>query len=141
MMRTCTLSSKLSMGETLRVNYVIDPRVAGRVTFRAVAPVPIEKVRPLMEVILKLNGIGVLRIMAFIGLSPLVTSPRDRLRYLSIKSRTAKQKISPLYYSRYSRGSKPSAPEKTSPPARPGYAPAAASSPAAALERLPRRIF
>ncbi len=46
-------------GEALRVNYVVDPRVKGRVTFRAVAPVPMESVLPLMEVILRLNGIGI----------------------------------------------------------------------------------
>jgi general secretion pathway protein D len=46
-------------GEILRVNYVVDPRVKGRVTFRAIAPVPAEHVLPLMEVILRLNGIGI----------------------------------------------------------------------------------
>ena len=46
-------------GEILKVNYIVDPRVKGRVTFRAVAPVPAEKVLPLMEVILRLNGIGI----------------------------------------------------------------------------------
>jgi len=46
-------------GEILKVNYVVDPRVKGRVTFRAVAPVPAEHVLPLMEVILRLNGIGI----------------------------------------------------------------------------------
>ncbi len=46
-------------GEVLKANYVVDPRVKGRVTFRAVAPVPVESVLPLMEVILRLNGIGV----------------------------------------------------------------------------------
>ncbi len=46
-------------GDVLRVNYIIDPQVKGRVNFRSVAPVPIEDVLPLMEVILRLNGIGV----------------------------------------------------------------------------------
>jgi type II secretory pathway component GspD/PulD (secretin) len=46
-------------GEILKVNYIVDPRVKGRVTFRAVAPVPAESVLPLMEVILRLNGIGI----------------------------------------------------------------------------------
>lgn len=46
-------------GEVLKVNYVVDPRIKGRVTFRAVTPVPFEQVLPLMEVILRLNGIGV----------------------------------------------------------------------------------
>jgi type II secretory pathway component GspD/PulD (secretin) len=46
-------------GEILRVNYIIDQRVKGRVTFRSVAPVASDQVLPLMEVILRLNGIGV----------------------------------------------------------------------------------
>ena len=46
-------------GEILRVNYVIDQRVKGRVTFRSVAPVAADQVMPLMEVIFRLNGIGV----------------------------------------------------------------------------------
>jgi general secretion pathway protein D len=46
-------------GEILHANYVVDPRVEGRVTFRAVTPVPAESVLPLMEVILRLNGIGI----------------------------------------------------------------------------------
>jgi general secretion pathway protein D len=45
-------------GEALKLNYVVDPRVKGRVTFRAVSPIPRESVLPLMEVILRLNGIG-----------------------------------------------------------------------------------
>lgn len=46
-------------GEILRVNYVVDQRVKGRVTFRSVAPVAVDQVLPLMEVILRLNGMGV----------------------------------------------------------------------------------
>lgn len=45
-------------GEILKVNYIVDPRVKGRVTFRAIAPIPADKVLPLMEVVLRLNGIG-----------------------------------------------------------------------------------
>jgi general secretion pathway protein D len=46
-------------GEILRVSYVIDQRVKGRVTFRSVAPVAVDQVLPLMEVVFRLNGIGV----------------------------------------------------------------------------------
>jgi general secretion pathway protein D len=46
-------------GDLLRVNYVVDPKVKGRVTFRSVAPVPRENILPVMEVILRLNGIGI----------------------------------------------------------------------------------
>jgi type II secretory pathway component GspD/PulD (secretin) len=47
------------LGDLLRVNYIIDPKVKGRVTFRSVAPVPRDNVLPIMEVILRLNGIGI----------------------------------------------------------------------------------
>jgi len=46
-------------GEILQVNYAVDPKIKGRVTFRAVAPVDRDKVLPLTEVILRLNGIAV----------------------------------------------------------------------------------
>ena len=46
-------------GDVLQVNYIVDPRVKGRVTFRSVAPVPRANVMQLMEVILRLNGIGI----------------------------------------------------------------------------------
>ncbi|MFA5352746.1 MAG: secretin N-terminal domain-containing protein [Thermodesulfovibrionales bacterium] len=46
-------------GDILKVNYIVDPRVRGRVTFRTVSPVVKEDVLPLMEVVLRLNGVGV----------------------------------------------------------------------------------
>jgi len=46
-------------GDILKVNYIIDPRVKGRVNFRSVAPVAGEHILPIMEVILRLNGIGI----------------------------------------------------------------------------------
>ncbi len=46
-------------GEILKVNYVVDQRVKGRVTFRSVAPVTMDQVLPIMETILRLNGVGV----------------------------------------------------------------------------------
>jgi type II secretory pathway component GspD/PulD (secretin) len=58
-------------GSILKVNYVVDSRIKGRVTFRAVAPVPLEKVLPLMEVILRLNGIGVVEESGLYRLVPI----------------------------------------------------------------------
>jgi len=46
-------------GDVLKVNYIVDPNVKGRVNFRSVAPVAKDDVLPLMEVILRLNGIGI----------------------------------------------------------------------------------
>ena len=46
--------------EILKLSYIIDPRVKGRVTFRSIAPVPRDNVLPLMEVILRLNGVAII---------------------------------------------------------------------------------
>ncbi len=48
-------------GDILRVNYIIDPRVRGRVNFRTVTAIPREEVLSVMEIILRLNGIGVVK--------------------------------------------------------------------------------
>lgn len=47
-------------GDILKVNYIIDPQVKGRVNLRTVTPVAKEDILPLMEVILRLNGIGII---------------------------------------------------------------------------------
>ncbi|MDA8105523.1 MAG: hypothetical protein M0Z71_09080 [Nitrospiraceae bacterium] len=47
------------LGDVLKVNYIVDPNVKGRVTFRSVEPISKENVLPLMEVILRLNGVGI----------------------------------------------------------------------------------
>jgi len=64
-------------GSILKVNYVVDPRIKGRVTFRAIAPVPFEKVLPLMEVILRLNGIGVVEENSLYRLVPISDISRE----------------------------------------------------------------
>jgi type II secretory pathway component GspD/PulD (secretin) len=64
-------------GDVLKVNYVIDPRVKGRVTFRSVAPVPKENVLPLMEVILRLNGIAAVEESGLFRLVPLSDAARE----------------------------------------------------------------
>jgi type II secretion system protein D len=44
--------------DVLKVNYIIDPQVKGRVNFRTVTPIPKDEVLPVMEIIFRLNGIG-----------------------------------------------------------------------------------
>lgn len=58
-------------GEIMRVNYVIDPRVKGRVNFRSVSPIARDKVLPIMEVILRLNGVGVVEDNGLFRLVPI----------------------------------------------------------------------
>ncbi len=64
-------------GEILRVNYVIDQRVKGRVTFRSVAPVAREQVLPVMEVILRLNGVGIVEESGLYRLVPIGDVSRE----------------------------------------------------------------
>ena len=46
-------------GEILKVNYIVDPKIKGRVNFRTTTPIPKTEVLPVMEIILRLNGIAV----------------------------------------------------------------------------------
>ena len=61
----------------MRVNYVVDPRIKGRVTFRSVAPVAREQVLPLMEVILRLNGIGMVEESGLYRIVPISEISRE----------------------------------------------------------------
>lgn len=64
-------------GDVLRTNYVVDGRVKGRVTFRSIAPVPRERVLPVMEVILRLNGIGVVEDAGLYRIIPISEIARE----------------------------------------------------------------
>jgi len=64
-------------GDILRVNYIVDPTVKGRVTFRSVAPIAREDVLPLMEVILRLNGIAIAEEGGLYRIIPLSDIPRE----------------------------------------------------------------
>jgi type II secretion system protein D len=44
--------------DILKVNYIIDPQVKGRVNFRTINPIPKDEVLSVMEIIFRLNGIG-----------------------------------------------------------------------------------
>jgi type II secretory pathway component GspD/PulD (secretin) len=46
-------------GEVLKVNYIVDPKIKGRVNFRTTTPIPKDEVLSVMEIILRLNGIAV----------------------------------------------------------------------------------
>ena len=61
----------------LRSNYIIDPRVKGRVTFRSTAPVAEEDVLPLLEVILRLNGIAIVEEGNLFRVVPMSDAPRE----------------------------------------------------------------
>ena len=64
-------------GDILRVNYVVDPRIKGRVTFRSVAPIAKDQVLPVMEVILRINAIGVVEDNGLYRIVPLSDVSRE----------------------------------------------------------------
>jgi general secretion pathway protein D len=64
-------------GETLRVNYVVDSRVKGRVTFRSVAPIARDQILSIMEVILRINGIGIVEDRDLYRIVPLSEVSRE----------------------------------------------------------------
>lgn len=64
-------------GDILKVNYIVDSRVKGRVNFRSVAPVSKEEVLPLMEVILRLNGIGIVEDSGLYRIVPISDISRE----------------------------------------------------------------
>ena len=64
-------------GDVLKVNYIIDPRVKGRVNFRTVTPIPKDEVLPVMEIILRLNGIGFVEERGIYNIVPLDEVSRE----------------------------------------------------------------
>ncbi|MBI5849121.1 MAG: hypothetical protein HZB31_14450 [Nitrospirae bacterium] len=64
-------------GDVLGVNYLIDPKVAGRVNFRTVTPIPKSEVLTVMEVIFRLNGIGFLVEEGLYRIVPLADVSRE----------------------------------------------------------------
>lgn len=57
--------------DILKENYIIDPRVRGRVNFRTVTPIPKDEVLPIIEIILRLNGIGFVEERGLYNIIPL----------------------------------------------------------------------
>jgi type II secretion system protein D len=58
-------------GDVLKENYIVDPQIKGRVNFRTVTPIPKEEVLPIMEIILRLNGIGFVEEKGLYNIVPL----------------------------------------------------------------------
>lgn len=63
--------------DVLRVNYLIDPQVKGRVNFRTVTPIPKDEVLPVMEIIFRLNGIGFVEEGGLYRIIPLTEVSRE----------------------------------------------------------------
>ncbi len=64
-------------GEILKVNYIVDPKIRGRVNFRTTTPIPRDKVLPVMEIILRLNGIAVVEEMGLYRIISITDIPKE----------------------------------------------------------------
>jgi len=64
-------------GDVLKVNYIIDPKVKGKVTFRTVTPIPKEEVLSVMEIILRINGVGYVEEKSLYRIIPLPDVPTE----------------------------------------------------------------
>ncbi len=61
-------------GEILKVNYLVDPKVRGRITFRSVSPIKRENLLPIISTIFRLNGIGIMEENGLYRIIPLKQS-------------------------------------------------------------------
>lgn len=73
-------------GDVLRSNYIIDPKVKGRVNFRTINPIPKEEVLTIMEIIFRLNGIGFVEEKGLYRIVPLTDVPLELVRSQTGKS-------------------------------------------------------
>ena len=119
-------------GDILRVNYMVDPKVKGRVNFRTVTPVSKEDVLPLMEVLLRMNGAGYIDEKGLYRILPLNEIPGTAPKVFVYPLQNTKAKhVATLLQSIFSSGSTTAAPGKFIPEAPVGNAAATAASTAA----------
>ncbi len=64
-------------GEILKVNYMIDPRVRGRITFRSVRPVRKADLLPIVSMLFRLNGVSIIEEAGVYRIIPLVNVSRE----------------------------------------------------------------
>src|SRR4030042_1158490 len=65
-------------GEILKVNYIVDPKIKGRVNFRTSTPIPKTEVLPVMEIILRLNGIAVVEERGLYRIISIADIPKEQ---------------------------------------------------------------
>ena len=64
-------------GEVLKVNYIVDPKIRGRVNFRTTTPIPKDEVLSVMEIILRLNGIAVVEERGLYRIIAIIDIPKE----------------------------------------------------------------
>ncbi len=118
-------------GDILKVNYMIDPTIKGRVNFRTVTPVRREDVLPLVGVLLKMNGAGFVDDNGLYKILPLKDIPGTTPQVFVYPLQNTKAKhIATLLQSIFAGAAGPSAPGRFVPeaPAAPGAAPSTTAS-------------
>jgi len=63
--------------DVLKVNYIVDPQVKGRVNFRTITPVPKDDVLAIMEIVFRMNGVGFVEEAGLYRIVPLTDVPRE----------------------------------------------------------------
>jgi general secretion pathway protein D len=116
-------------GEILKVNYIIDPKVKGRVNLKTVVPIDKEEVIPLMKTILKQNGIGFIEEKGFYIIMPLTDVPGAAPKIFVYPVQNSKAKDLAALLQQIFLGAKPA--PKVPPTRPPGTTPP--STPAAAV--------
>ncbi|GAB4537300.1 MAG: type II secretion system secretin GspD [Thermodesulfovibrionia bacterium] len=64
-------------GEILKVNYMIDPKVTGRITFRSVRPVKKADLLPVVSILFRLNGISIIEEAGIYRIIPLTDISKE----------------------------------------------------------------
>ncbi len=115
-------------GDILKVNYMVDPKVKGRVNFRTVTPVSKDEVLPLMGVLLRMNDAGFVNDNGLYRILPSNEIPGTTPQVFVYPLQNTKAKhIASLLQSIFTGAAAPSAPGRfipEAPPAGPGAAPA-----------------
>ena len=63
--------------DVLKVNYIVDQQVKGRVNFRTITPVPRDEVLPIMEIVMRMNGVGFVEEAGLYRIVPLTDVPKE----------------------------------------------------------------
>jgi len=64
-------------GEILKVNYLIDPRVSGRITFRSVKPINKADLLPVVSTLFRLNGVSIVEEAGIYRIIPLTEVSKE----------------------------------------------------------------
>ncbi len=113
-------------GDILKVNYMVDPKIKGRVNFRTITPVSKDEVLPLIGVLLKMDGAGFVDDHGLYKILPLSEIPGTTPQVFVYPLQNTKAKhIATLLQSIFTGAAGPAAPGRFIPeaPGAPGAAP------------------